>query len=638
MSESALLDDLFIAFQQAVAGRYFIDREIGRGGMGVVYLAREVQLDRMVAIKLLPPALASRAELRARFGDEARLAARLSHPNIVPIHAVDEAEGFVFFVMALVDGETLAERVRSRGPVSAMEGTRLLRDVALALAYAHGQGVVHRDVKPDNILIDRATGRALVADFGIAAAAGDETVRAGAGTPAFMSPEQLLGEPTDVRSDIYSFGVTAYYALSGRLPFEGATLAELAHRVVHDAPAPLASLGLAIPRRLAQVVDRCLARDAAQRSSTALAVAEQLGVTMEQRREVPAVLRGFVKRSGRTSDGRTAITLFALTAFGVPLSHYFGPTAAFSVMVGGTILSQVAFLVASARDLLERGFAHADLGPAFAASLEAAREEYAMEADASYGRIGRAALAVSRVGATALGLALGPCVYAWATGHGWSTVMLVAPVLALVALLSATGYGVYRLLSRVRDDVDTRFWAALWDGRVGRALFAFARRFRRGAPVVSAMTHRATELSLGVAAEQLFDALPRATRKQLGDLPVLLRQLQRSAQALRARHDALNDALQQGETGGTGAADPARETVRAERDAVLARLRDAVGALETIRLNLLRLHAGQTTVESITTHLGVANALSADVQRLIAAREDVASALAYPYAVEPTPV
>ncbi len=638
MTESASLDDLFLAFQQAVAGRYFIDREIGRGGMGVVYLAREVQLDRMVAIKLLPPSLASRADLRARFGEEARLAARLSHPNIVPIHAVDEVGGFIFFVMALVDGVTLAERVRSRGPVSALEGTRLLRDVALALAYAHGQGVVHRDVKPDNVLLDRATGRALVADFGIAAAVGDETVRAGAGTPAFMSPEQLLGQPTDMRSDIYAFGVTAYYTLSGRLPFEGATLAELAGRAVHDAPAPLASLGLAIPRRLAQVVDRCLAKDPAQRPSTARAVAEQLGVAMEQRREVPAVLRGFVKRTGRTSDGRTAVTLVALTAVGVPVSYNFGPIAAFSVMVGGAIVAQIAFLTLSARDLLERGFAHADLGPAFSASLDAAREEYATEADASYERIGRAALAVSRVAATGLGLALGPSAYAWATGHGRLTVVLVAPVLALAALLGATSYGVYRLLSRVRDDVDTRFWAALWDGRMGRALFALARRFRRGAPVVSAVTHRATELSLSVAAEQLYDALPRATRKQLGDLPALLRQLQHSAQALRARHDAFSDALQQGETGGTGTSESARESVRAERDAVLAHLRDAVGALETIRLNLLRLHAGQTTVESITTHIGVANALSADVRRLIEAREDVAMALAYPYAVDPTPV
>jgi len=638
VTESASLDDLFLAFQQAVAGRYFIDREIGRGGMGVVYLAREVQLDRMVAIKLLPPSLASRADLRARFGEEARLAARLSHPNIVPIHAVDEVGGFIFFVMALVDGVTLAERVRSRGPVSALEGTRLLRDVALALAYAHGQGVVHRDVKPDNVLLDRATGRALVADFGIAAAVGDETVRAGAGTPAFMSPEQLLGQPTDMRSDIYAFGVTAYYTLSGRLPFEGATLAELAGRAVHDAPAPLASLGLAIPRRLAQVVDRCLAKDPAQRPSTARAVAEQLGVAMEQRREVPAVLRGFVKRTGRTSDGRTAVTLVALTAVGVPVSYNFGPIAAFSVMVGGAIVAQIAFLTLSARDLLERGFAHADLGPAFSASLDAAREEYATEADASYERIGRAALAVSRVAATGLGLALGPSAYAWATGHGRLTVVLVAPVLALAALLGATSYGVYRLLSRVRDDVDTRFWAALWDGRMGRALFALARRFRRGAPVVSAVTHRATELSLSVAAEQLYDALPRATRKQLGDLPALLRQLQHSAQALRARHDAFSDALQQGETGGTGTSESARESVRAERDAVLAHLRDAVGALETIRLNLLRLHAGQTTVESITTHIGVANALSADVRRLIEAREDVAMALAYPYAVDPTPV
>src|SRR5437773_4452146 len=141
-------DRLFIELQAALAGRYSLDRELGRGGMGVVYLAREVRLDRPVAIKLLPPEHAARPELRDRFLREARTAARLSHPYIVPIHGVDEVGDFVFYVMAYIEGETLAQRVAARGPLSPADATRILREVAWALSYAHSQGVVHRDIKP----------------------------------------------------------------------------------------------------------------------------------------------------------------------------------------------------------------------------------------------------------------------------------------------------------------------------------------------------------------------------------------------------------------------------------------------------------------------------------------------------------
>ena len=149
----AELDPLFLALQEAVAGRYSLERELGRGGMGVVYLARDVSLDRLVAIKLLPPELAARATLRERFLREARLAARLSHPNIVPIHSVEEHDGLVWFVMAFVPGESLGARLRARGSLPPSEAGRLLRDVAWALGHAHAHGVVHRDVKPDNILL-----------------------------------------------------------------------------------------------------------------------------------------------------------------------------------------------------------------------------------------------------------------------------------------------------------------------------------------------------------------------------------------------------------------------------------------------------------------------------------------------------
>lgn len=161
-------DREFLSLQAVVAGRYSLERELGRGGMGIVFLARDVALDRPVAIKLLPPKLAAIPELRERFLREARTAANLSHPNIVPIHAVEERDDIVYFVMGYIDGETLGQRVRRNGPMARSMAARLVQEVAWALGYAHGRGVVHRDIKPDNVLIDKGSGRALVTDFGIA--------------------------------------------------------------------------------------------------------------------------------------------------------------------------------------------------------------------------------------------------------------------------------------------------------------------------------------------------------------------------------------------------------------------------------------------------------------------------------------
>src|SRR6266511_2195070 len=152
----------------ALAGLYDIEAPIARGGMALVYLARERRLDRPVAIKVLPPELARDDASRTRFLREARTVARLTHPSIVPIFTVDEVGGFVFFAMAYVAGETLSQHVANRGPLHAHEAGRLLREIGDALGYAHARGVVHRDVKPDNILLDAATGRGLLSDFGIA--------------------------------------------------------------------------------------------------------------------------------------------------------------------------------------------------------------------------------------------------------------------------------------------------------------------------------------------------------------------------------------------------------------------------------------------------------------------------------------
>ncbi|HTE46812.1 MAG TPA: serine/threonine-protein kinase, partial [Gemmatimonadaceae bacterium] len=190
----------FAELAAALAGQYQIEREIGRGGMGVVYLARDLKLQRRVAIKTLPPHLKGDAQIRERFLREARTAGALSHQNIVPIHRADELDGHVFFVMGFVDGDSIAQRVKEHGRLDPREVVRELHDVASALAYAHAQGVIHRDVKAENILIERSSGRALVTDFGIARLAEATPLTSTGqvlGTVYYLSPEQVSGDPVD---------------------------------------------------------------------------------------------------------------------------------------------------------------------------------------------------------------------------------------------------------------------------------------------------------------------------------------------------------------------------------------------------------------------------------------------------------
>src|SRR5688500_5529106 len=300
------IDQLFATVQRALAGQYSLAREIGRGGMGVVYLAREVELARLVALKVLPPELASDPSVRERFLREARTAAGLSHPHIVPIHRVADAGEFVYFSMMYVDGETLGERLRTRGPLSAAAATRMLREVSQALAYAHGRGIVHRDIKPDNILLERESGRALVTDFGIAGAAdvGASTGEPVMGTLHYMSPEQATGRPLDGRSDIYSLGVVAHVSLSGRLPSRTTTSGPRAALAVTDLPddatganpvvatsGPVpSSLGIAsptTPRHLVAAIDRALSVEPSARFATAEAFAEAIDRPTVMRQALP---------------------------------------------------------------------------------------------------------------------------------------------------------------------------------------------------------------------------------------------------------------------------------------------------------------------------------------------------------------
>ena len=270
----------FSAIQQALSGQYKFERLLGQGGMGQVYLARDEMLERYVAIKVLPTAESEDGEQLERFLREARTAAQLSHPNVVPIYFADEVAGQAFFVMAYIEGESLADRLAARGTLPVADVVRYVREVSWALAYAHARGVVHRDVKPENIMLDRATGRAIVTDFGIAHSPQHTRLTLDGhvvGTVHYMSPEQVTGQVLDGRSDLYALGVVAYSALSGRLPFGGdSTTAILVAHVNATAP-PLQRVAPHVPAALAAVVDRCLAKTPADRYESGEALAEALG-------------------------------------------------------------------------------------------------------------------------------------------------------------------------------------------------------------------------------------------------------------------------------------------------------------------------------------------------------------------------
>ncbi|MDQ3697074.1 MAG: serine/threonine protein kinase, partial [Gemmatimonadota bacterium] len=276
MSES--LHDRIAA---ATGHQYELAGEIGRGGMSVVYRARDLRLNRPVAIKVLPPELAHDPAIRTRFTREAQTSALLSHAHIVPIYDVGEREGIAYFVMALITGGNLAALLarEPRQPID--EVRRLLCEIADALAYAHLRGVIHRDIKPDNILLDGDSGRAMVTDFGIARAieAGTRLTVTGVavGTPTYMSPEQAVGErEIDGRSDIYSLGVLAYQMLTGRVPFTGGNTMALLLKHVTDRPRPIAELRPEAPSALREAIERALMKAPEDRWPTAAALRDAL--------------------------------------------------------------------------------------------------------------------------------------------------------------------------------------------------------------------------------------------------------------------------------------------------------------------------------------------------------------------------
>ena len=270
-------DPLREVLKLALGRQYEVSRLLGKGGMGAVYLATEAALEREVAIKVLPPDRGATQDSRDRFRREARTAARLSHPNIVPLYTFGDVDGTLYFVMGYVKGESLAARLKRERRLSVEESRRILIEMADALDCAHKLGIVHRDIKPDNVLLEEGTGRAMLMDFGVAKAlgAGQTMTEIGSvlGTPHYMSPEQAQGKANiDHRSDLYSLGVIGYAMLAGRLPFEGPTAGDvMAQHITREAP-PLKSFAPDIPPDIATALTRCLAKDPTRRWSDARAL------------------------------------------------------------------------------------------------------------------------------------------------------------------------------------------------------------------------------------------------------------------------------------------------------------------------------------------------------------------------------
>ncbi len=259
-------DEEFLArLGVALGDDYRIDRAIGQGGFGRVYAATDVRLGRSVAIKVIRPDLAGARAFVERFRSEGTALAKFRHPGIVPIYDIREHEGIIYYVMPLIEGETLRAKLEKRGKLSPKETQRILIELCDCLAATHRGGIVHRDIKPDNVILEGMLGKALLMDFGIAKSVQDLQATASGllmGTPTYMSPEQVSGDSIlDHRSDLYSVGVMAYHMLTGSPPFRGATAHAVLAGHVTDRPQPIRKTNPSVPRGLAEAVERCLEKN-----------------------------------------------------------------------------------------------------------------------------------------------------------------------------------------------------------------------------------------------------------------------------------------------------------------------------------------------------------------------------------------
>ncbi|NOT06594.1 MAG: SUMF1/EgtB/PvdO family nonheme iron enzyme [Gemmatimonadales bacterium] len=258
------VDELSARLQEALGESYEVRKPLGAGGFAVVYLVLDRNLKRKLAVKVLSPDLITSKTVLERFRREAETVAQLSHPHIVPLHFIGQKDDLLYLAMECIEGGSLADRIEREGKLPVDEAARILAEVASALDYAHKRGVVHRDIKPHNVLLQAETGRSLVTDFGIARTQDGGSLTATGmlvGTPTYMSPEQVTGEPTDHMADLYALGIVAYEMLAGVPPFSGPTPTVVLMKRVSEPPPSLRKLRPDVPEELGEIVDTMLAQD-----------------------------------------------------------------------------------------------------------------------------------------------------------------------------------------------------------------------------------------------------------------------------------------------------------------------------------------------------------------------------------------
>ncbi len=618
----------FERLQESLAGTWSIERELGRGGMGTVYLARDVALDRPVALKVLHPALAADPEQRERFLREARTGARLSHPHIVPIYAVEADDDLVYFVMGLIDGESVGDRLRREGPLRGEDAERILREVAWALAYAHAMGIIHRDVTIENILLERQTGRAVLADFGIAAAIDREGEEPLLGTPSYIAPEVIQGAPATPASDLYALGVAGWTMLVGHPPFMADDTPALLLKQLTEPVPPLLRAAPGTSSRLARAIEAAMAKDPAARPAgadgwlallsgdgTQVALAEPLARWLNRWE----LVRPFYALGMSAMAFLTFGTVGVLYEVGRVWPYFVELARVVAPAVLTVAIVHLGVELSALRRLARAGFAHGDLIMAMQRARQAAIRHGARR-PSLLGRVVHdiASLAGLLTLLFMLGLMDHLIPYA-PTRREWRPYAELLGYLSTISRYSfvifLSGLG-FNFLVPAFHFKPNGLWARLRDGfwrsALGAGMLKLASFGLGKSEATDRTLHRPTELVLDLAIEEMWQALPPSAREGTSDLPKIARalsdrvaearELRAALQGPRVRRSAEADALD------------ARLAARQER---------AVIALERLRMVLGRVGGAAAMSGELTAKLHDARALEQELLLELGAHAEV---------------
>jgi eukaryotic-like serine/threonine-protein kinase len=611
-------------------------RDLGQGSSKTVVLAYDTKLDREVALCLIDDG-------RERVEREAKVMGRLGeHANIATIYDWGEDGGRVYMVVRHLAGGSLKAALGAGGlPVETV--TRIGRDIADALDHAHAHGIVHRDVKPDNILLEAGTGRALVTDFGIAHGSRDSGVMTDPGkimgTAHFMSPEQAAGAAVDGRSDIYALGVVGYLSVSGRLPLEASDVPALLLRQATEPATSVMRAAPGLPSALGAAIDRCLTRDPAGRFADGEALAEALAPASDARPALPPTLRAWLSARNPLllpyiawSGGFSILTLGNLYAW-LSGGRGTGPVAVatLAAIAASPLLPIVGFHLNQAHRQFRAGHTLADLRAALAVARREREETEAVTQKETESRTARVLRGLTLGSAAWLGTTFGLVLSGVVHERNLAPVVFIAPLLSTMLFGAVSNaLDVQFIPARIRNWWQTGIRERLWNSQLGDWL---ARRL--GAPertqLAGASAFRATEAALGVAASELFEALPKAYREQLTELPTIVAALEARAAEARAEMDVVAAMAP------SGSADA--DVLAARKNAAATRLAESVAALEGLRLDLLRLHAGTADLQPLTTLMDAARQIGEDVGRLAEAQREAEHAASEAFAPSrpPTP-